>query len=80
MDTPLTVTRLTNGDPQRFSSVGSYPIFYVTTRDAVLCPCCAGEAEQDEDTTLARQDANWENPDLYCDECSERIESAYNEP
>lgn len=22
---------------------------------------------------------NWEDPDLYCDDCSERIESAYGD-
>jgi hypothetical protein len=24
-------------------------------------------------------DVNWENPDLYCDHCGARIESAYAE-
>ena len=28
---------------------------------------------------VTAHDANWENPDLYCDHCSSRIESAYAE-
>ena len=51
---------------------GGYPVFYLT-RDSVLCPTCANETPED----VISGDANWEDSSLYCDECSQRIESAY---
>jgi hypothetical protein len=57
-----------------YTSIGSYPLVYLDNMDNVLCPCCASEEE--EETT---PHINWEDPYLYCDECSDRIESAYAE-
>lgn len=74
----------------RFTSLGSYPLFYVFTDKwlacDVLCPDCATEVTRQAHldgshrTFAITADVNWEDPDLYCDECSERIESAYAEP
>lgn len=61
-----------------FTSVGGYPLFYVTKQNSCLCSRCATDNDQDFDPIVA-VDVNWENPDLYCDECSQRIESAYAE-
>ena len=57
----------------KYSSVGSYPLFYVH-KGHVLCAQCASEQDGN-----VQQEANWEDADLYCDECGERIESAYAE-
>ncbi len=69
----------------RYAWPGGYPVFYVTNDGGALCPgCVQDELEQccDPDAHgwhVVAHDANWENPDLYCDHCSERIESAYAE-
>ena len=62
-----------NGKLRKYASCGGYPLFYLTHTDEILCPDCA----LDNIDNLSLCDANWENPDLYCDECSNRIESAY---
>jgi len=61
---------------------GGYPMFYVTSRDEVCCTRCANDPATPlssyGDETIVAGDANWENPELYC-ECGDRIESAYAE-
>jgi len=74
----------------KYTSVGSYPIFSVCRDGGVLCPACIAENRKqieaamlngdDAQWEIAGTDANWEDPDLYCDNCNERIESAYAEP
>lgn len=59
----------------KYAWPGVYPVFYVNKDGSVLCPACA----QKERKSLVAGGANWEDPDLYCDECSNRIESAYAE-
>jgi len=73
--------RDSEGKLPKFTSMGCYPILYLTGRSDVLCPDCANEYEAGSDDPEAPQvfDINWEDPDLYCDECSQRIESAYAE-
>ncbi len=73
------IERLPDGKPYRYSSVGCYPLVYVTGKDRVLCPPCAAAAEEDRDDPAVAGDANWEDPELYCDGCNTRIESAYAE-
>jgi hypothetical protein len=60
---------------------GGYPIFYLDKSNDVLCPDDANRAEIDGDYDGYPQDAgiNYEDPHLFCDECGERIESAYAE-
>lgn len=69
-----------DGSPRRFTDIGCYPIFYLTRRDEVLCPECAAAEVEDDGQPMAACDINWEDPYLFCDKCSERIESAYAEP
>jgi len=58
---------------------GGYPIFYFTDYGNVLCPDCANDCMADDEyETVIDYDANWEDPELYC-ECGKRIESAYSE-
>lgn len=64
---------------------GGYPVYYVTADSGALCPDCARMAEaeglagdpEDPQWYIVAADINWEDADLYCDHCSERIESAY---
>ncbi len=65
-----------DGTLPKFTSIGSYPLFYVTMESECLCADCANTRTQD---SIDAADANWEDPSLYCDECGERIESAYAE-
>lgn len=62
----------------KFSSPGSYPFLYLTVKQDVLCAKCATEAVESDDPPMAC-DSNWEDPSLYCDDCGERIQSAYAE-
>ena len=71
-----------------FTSVGCYPLMYVTDHDAVVCPDCAyaivaakvsGDDLEYLGHDIAAYDSNWQDPELYCDQCETRIESAYAE-
>jgi hypothetical protein len=69
-----------------YSSIGGYPLYACTTDGAALCAeCCKTEREQIATTTgndgwcIGAVQVNWEDPELYCDHCSNRIESAYAE-
>ena len=72
----------------KYSSVGCYPVYYLTADHGVLCGGCVEEnlpecADVTEDAdpqwSVIAHDANWEDQSLYCDHCNERIESAYGE-
>jgi len=66
---------------------GGYPIFYVCDDGGCLCPKCVNkEIEQIDESvkTNARDgwrvdaaDINYEDANLYCDNCNEFIEAAY---
>ncbi len=68
---------------------GGYPIFYITSDGAALCPDCVNkEIEQIDASVTAKEndgwrvvaaDINYEDGELTCDHCSKRIESAYAE-
>ncbi len=68
---------------------GGYPMYLVTSDGAALCPkCCKAEYRQivysikhnlQDGWKVEGYDINWEDPNLYCDHCSKRIESAYAE-
>lgn len=64
-----------DGSIMNVTQYGCYPLFYLHSDYSVLCYKCANKQKQD----LIDADSNWENPSLYCDECEERIESAYAE-
>lgn len=71
--------RQPDGKLAKFTSIGCYPIFYLTAdKNACLCAECAREEETDGNPPGAA-DANWEDPELHCDACGVRIESAYAE-
>ena len=56
---------------KKYTSIGCYPIFYITSDHRPICADCAHPS------FLGH--VNWENPNLYCADCDERIESAYAE-
>ena len=89
MWTALTVEQFEESIKTRYTSVGCYPLFWITEDGGVLCwECCVAEQETIKDSIRERNsdgwrviacDANWEDQYLYCDHCSTRIESAYGD-
>jgi hypothetical protein len=86
--TPLQQAKMVARD--KYAWPGGYPMFLVMADGGCLCPACVkAEWRQIVQYTLWNQpesgwmvlgqEINWENPDLYCDHCGERIESAYAE-
>lgn len=57
------------------SKIGGYPILYIVDENEILCAKCAKNIDQNEQTIF--RNINWENSDLYCDECGKKIECAY---
>jgi len=63
---------------------GGYPMFAITSDGAALCnKCCSTERELIGTTTgsdgwcVIALEINYEDTNLYCDHCSNQIESAY---
>lgn len=66
---------------------GGYPIYYLMQDGETMCPKCANEnrhldegAQDHSGWHVVGQDINWEDPEMFCCHCNERIESAYAEP
>ncbi len=74
----------------KYTSVGSYPTFFVCSDGGALSHEGAREniwqvlrSTRDDladGWNVEWLDVNWEDPELYCDHTGERIESAYAEP
>jgi hypothetical protein len=70
-----------------YACPGGYPLFLITSDGAALCCECGRKQWKQiayaiihhlsDGWRVEAADVNWENPDLYCDHCSKRIESAY---
>ena len=67
---------------------GGYPLFYVVADSGILCSDCANSEEykkaledypEDKQWLIVEYDINYENAYLYCENCNNRIESAYND-
>ena len=68
---------------------GCYPIFYLCDDGGVLCATCMNEEhERIEESSnnsvkdgwnVVASDVNYEDPQMFCDNCNKRIESAYAE-
>lgn len=70
-----------------FTDLGSYPRFAIASDCSVICPkCCKTEissimvADRSDGWLLVADSVNYEDDSLYCDNCNDRIPSAYNEP
>ena len=66
---------------------GGYPMFGLFNDGGCCCHKCAKTERESIGTTtggdgwaLVALDVNWEDPELFCDCCNQRIESAYAEP
>lgn len=72
-----------DGRLSKWAWPGGYPIFYLDVENNTLCANCARKSDEDPDEVpqFKPVDAgiNYEDPSLYCDQCSERIASAYAE-
>lgn len=82
---PFPLLRDSDGSLTRYAWPGGYPVYYVTTDGAGLCPTCATQHGTEKDGShsgweLEGADINWEDPELFCDHCNTRIPSAYAEP
>jgi aspartate carbamoyltransferase regulatory subunit len=71
------MNNINNTKVRKYTFVGSYPQ-WVCLGHKCLCPDCANQSGDPIPDSAVQ--VNWENPDLYCDECEGRIESAYAEP
>ena len=78
------IEHMSDGAIRAYTSVGSYPIFYLTRQNQVLHPqtvedqlveCC----DDTDEMWVVSAHVNWENPHLYCDISSEKIEAAYGD-
>lgn len=61
---------------------GGYPLFYTTKDGGCLCPTCANDnleltVQDDPQWEIVGQEINYEDTELYCDNCGEHIEGAY---
>jgi hypothetical protein len=75
MATKIEAMRGEDGKLPAYAWPGGYPMLYVTPEGWSLCPDCANNG----DWHLQDGDANWEDPNLFCEDCGKRIESAYAE-
>lgn len=78
---PFTV----NGEYAAYAWPGGYPTFAITRDGGCLCESCVNRNRYEiltdpaPDWEIVAVEVNWEDPELYCDNCNARIESAYAE-
>ena len=85
---PRVDTAIKDAIRNKYAWPGGYPLYLLTADGCALCTEC-GRKEFKQIAYAARHDikrdswkieaacVNWEDPDLYCDHCNTRIESAY---
>lgn len=61
---------------QAYTSIGCYPIYYVTRRNECLCAACANNPECDYGPAVLC-DVHYEGEPIECAACLADIESAY---
>jgi hypothetical protein len=69
---------IVNGKLAAYAWPGMYPLFYFDADNMVLCVECARDNDED-NVPIVSAHINWEDEDLYCEDCNESIESAYGE-
>lgn len=62
----------------RYAWPGHYPLFYIDKQGNWICPDCANRPV-DQSQDVIDYGVNWENPNIYCEDCGARIASAYGE-
>jgi hypothetical protein len=80
-----------NGNLPAYAWPGGYPIYYLCADGGILCPQCANKesavrhADEHPDYPdydqwrIVAGEVNWDDTSLTCDNCSQRIESAYGD-
>jgi hypothetical protein len=73
----------------KYTSLGSYPVYFYTSDGAALCWECAREEYKQISRSVREKSSdgwrvvgceiNYESHDLTCDNCSKAIESAYGD-
>jgi hypothetical protein len=80
---PYDLPRDDDGQLTAYAWPGGYPMYYVDSENSALCVACARKADADADEFEKFKpcafDINWEDTSLYCDQCSQRIASAYGD-
>jgi hypothetical protein len=70
-----------DGKLSAYAWPGRYPIYYLDREDCIICAVCARRDDQDRECPPERKpvsaDVNYGEFHLYCDDCSEKIEAAY---
>jgi hypothetical protein len=67
----------------KYTDYGSYPLTYLSCdvnrpHDlSILCPSCATEAIRSQTHRVIDADVNYENQELYCDDCGNQLVPAY---
>ena len=79
--------RDSTGRLAKYAWPGGYPIYYLAADNGVICADCANndrsadnldpDYPDDDQWRIVAADVNYEDNRLFCDNCSERIESAY---
>jgi hypothetical protein len=60
------------------SSIGGYPLYYISSYNNLYCANCANELLNCEYEDITNYDINYEDDSMYC-ECGNKINSAYGE-
>ena len=59
--------------------VGNYPLFYVTSKDEIVCNECAMKLKDDKTVDAVSYDINWDDQKMYCSkDGSHKIENVSN--
>jgi len=77
--------KTSDGKYPAYAWPGGYPMYYLTSKGAVLCPTCANDPDTVDPAggeTLVAADVYWEGPlrSFVCEGCDRAIESAYGDP
>lgn len=63
-----------------YTSLGCYPLIYVTRDSSLLCGACAFEEIAKGEAAGIQYMIHWEGAPEYCESCGQEIESAYGDP
>ena len=83
----LAIKRDENGRCEKYVFPGGYPIYYICADGGILCPNCVdverelidSADECDRQWMVIGQEINYEDDQLYCDNCNKRIKPAYSD-
>ena len=71
---------LDDGRLPAYTSIGAYPLRYLTRDGLDLCAACASVPDEETSDPAIAADAHLEGPPLTCEDCGAQIESAYGDP